>query len=121
MTPHEIRVSLFETKEQYLATKKEWAKTKNHTAQQHAIYNVLRGYEPTRGFTPITKQSRLDNGHRGAFADTCWPLSLHYGPKAWNKPREDLLKDTVGEVVSYLILEKAYELVKESTREVRND
>lgn len=42
------------SKEQYLLMKETWASTKEHSAAQIIIYNVLRGFTPSRGFTPLT-------------------------------------------------------------------
>jgi hypothetical protein len=55
--------SFFQSKEEYLAFKKQWAQLKGKTGADHILYNVLRGLEPSRGFTPITKASKLSNGH----------------------------------------------------------
>lgn len=82
--------NLFETKEQYLAFRKAWAATVNdpqakptleiqqvndrgsHYEQKHKrpgymlpahqlLFNILCGYKPYRGFTPITKHTKLKN------------------------------------------------------------
>ena len=134
MNPHEIRVSLYETQEQYLAVKKEWAKTKKHSALEHAAYNILRGYDPERGFTPITRKSRLDNGHGGVFFD--WSIDANIrrrmsdpemtiyksteGPyEEWVKiTHEEWFRDTFGDI-AFNTLEKAYAMVQ--FREKGND
>ena len=42
------------SKEQYLLMKETWASTKYHSAAEIIIYNALRGFTPSRGFTPLT-------------------------------------------------------------------
>jgi hypothetical protein len=49
-------------KDQLASVLAAWKQPKSHTASQHVIYNVLRGYEPKRGFTPITRPTKLANG-----------------------------------------------------------
>lgn len=61
--PLEIKHSLFETKEQYLAMRKEWAKWNEHTAAQHLLYAILRGSNWTKAFTRITNSKKIENGH----------------------------------------------------------
>jgi len=47
------------TKEQYEQVKSTWKQSKSHSAAEHLIYNVLRGFDPCRGFTPITSPNKL--------------------------------------------------------------
>ena len=57
----------FETKDQYLAFRKTWAKAaqdKVLTGAHHVLLNILRGHPVERGFTPITKTTKLQNGFR---------------------------------------------------------
>jgi hypothetical protein len=49
-------------KEQYLAAKEAWKKSHSKSSTDHIIYNIIRGLEPGRGFTPVTKPSKLANG-----------------------------------------------------------
>lgn len=119
MTPHEIRVSIYETKEQYLQLKKEWAKKKYHSAFEHTLYNILRGHDPDRGFTPITRQSRIDNGHYGAFYDQCRWRIYNILKSAVLPDMESTLKEMTNDVISFAILKRAYELVE--NWEIEND
>ena len=44
----------------------DWAKasqTKTLTGSHHVMYNLIRGHEATRGFSPITSKNKLLNGH----------------------------------------------------------
>ena len=57
----------FETKNQYLAFRAEWAKAAqegNLTAAHHVLLNILRGHPIDRGFAPITSKNKLMNGTR---------------------------------------------------------
>jgi hypothetical protein len=57
--------NLFDSKEQYLKFKKQWAKlakAKNLTSSMVIFYNVARGLAYFNGFTPITNKVKLDNG-----------------------------------------------------------
>jgi hypothetical protein len=56
------------TKEQYEQVKANWKQSKFHSASDHLIYNVLRGFNPSRGFTPITSTNKLTNGAHPAHA-----------------------------------------------------
>jgi hypothetical protein len=50
------------TKEQYLAAKAAWKLNKTPTAPELLTYNLLRGFPLERGFTPVTKPTKLANG-----------------------------------------------------------
>lgn len=53
------------TKSELNAFKKQWAtaaQSKTLLASHHVMYNLLRGYDQQRGFTPITNHNRLQNG-----------------------------------------------------------
>lgn len=51
-------------KEQYLAVKAAWKQIPeaHRSATEHIFYNVLRGFDPNRGFTPIKSEEKLRNG-----------------------------------------------------------
>jgi len=49
-------------KEEYLKLIAAWKTIPNRNAQYHILYNVLRGFDLKRGFSPIQKQSKLSNG-----------------------------------------------------------
>lgn len=62
-----MTTNTFETKEQYLAFRKAWAtaaQNKELTGAHHVLLNILRGHPVVRGFTPITKTTKLQNGFR---------------------------------------------------------
>ena len=62
-----IKETLFDDKEQYLRFKKLWAsavQTKYLGAQHHMLYNIVRGHDTSRGFTFVTKTTKLNNGFR---------------------------------------------------------
>lgn len=78
--------TFFNDKEHYLQFKAAWAKAVNDpdvqiTATHHLVYNLIRGYDATRGFTPITNVNKLSNGayinHGLYFARSA--LSMHIG------------------------------------------
>lgn len=60
----------FETKDQYLAFRAEWAKAAQNrewphlTGAHHVLLNILRGHPIDRGFAPITSKTKLLNGTR---------------------------------------------------------
>lgn len=57
--------TLFEDKEQYLRFKKLWAENCQYlSSKYHMLYNIVRGYDTSRGFTFVTKPSKLNNGFR---------------------------------------------------------
>ena len=65
-TTHEN--SIFTCKEHYLAFRAAWAKNVNDgsfqlTGAHHMLYNILRGRAFDKGFTPITRQTKLQNGY----------------------------------------------------------
>jgi hypothetical protein len=49
-------------KEEYLKLAAAWKTIPARTAEDHILYNVLRGFDLKRGFSPIQKQSKLSNG-----------------------------------------------------------
>ena len=69
-----MTTNTFETKDQYLAFRSAWAKAaqdKVLTGAHHVLLNILRGHPVERGFTPITKTTKLQNGFREISAGTC--------------------------------------------------
>lgn len=87
MTTHNTN---FNTKEEYLAFRKAWATAVNNgeeiSAEHHALYNILRGYPASRGFTPITNANKLRNGtpiNNGLYYAV---LLLRKMPERWLKP-----------------------------------
>jgi len=74
-------MKFFATKEDYLAFRAAWAKASQQGrlfASHHLMYNLIRGKNPERGFTPITKFTKLTNGHtvNGALVDAAWSLRM---------------------------------------------
>lgn len=72
----------FSTKEQYhqyRAVFKMLAKSRRLTASDMIIHNILRGRADDFGFTPLTKKSKVDNGHQSRFVQARWDL--------WNRLR----------------------------------
>jgi len=62
-----MTTNTFETKDQYLAFRSAWKKAaqeKKLTGAHHVLLNILRGHPVERGFTPITKTTKLQNGFR---------------------------------------------------------
>jgi hypothetical protein len=47
-------------KEQYITVIKTWKSKKEHTAEDHIVYNILRGKESALGFIAITDWGRLN-------------------------------------------------------------
>ena len=62
---------LIEDKEKFLEMQQAWKDHINSggeiSAEDHIMYNAIRGYPLDRGFTTTTKQAKLDSGHRTAF------------------------------------------------------
>lgn len=55
------------TKEEYLQLKEAWSKNTTHTAADMIIYNVLRGFESSRGFVPLTRPEKINSNHGDAW------------------------------------------------------
>jgi len=49
---------------QYQLAFRQLAHTKQATAVDHILYNLLRGKDLKRGFTPITNETKLNNNAR---------------------------------------------------------
>lgn len=68
MTTNQIenaKTLLFTDKEQYLRFKKLWAANCQYLpSKYHMLYNIVRGHDTSRGFTFVTKPSKLSNGFR---------------------------------------------------------
>ena len=68
MTTNKIenaKTLLFTDKEQYLRFKKLWAENCQYcSSKYHMLYNIVRGHDTSRGFTFVTKPSKLSNGFR---------------------------------------------------------
>ncbi len=50
------------SKEEYLSVVEAWNHIPNRTSTDHIIYNALRGHDLKRGFSPITSETKLQNG-----------------------------------------------------------
>jgi hypothetical protein len=73
--------NLFDNKENYLAFKKQWSKLAEQKALDSRMvmfYNVARGMDYWRGFTPITNKVKLENGQKPDRAITFALDSLDY-------------------------------------------
>lgn len=61
---NEAKTKLFDSKEEYLSAKAKWAsQSREVDYMDHVLYNLIRGLPADRGYTPITKESRLNAGH----------------------------------------------------------
>jgi hypothetical protein len=79
----------FNSKEQYLqyrAVHKTLAHNRCLTASDMIIHNILRGRPEDFGFTPLTKKTKLENGHQSKFVHARWDL--------WNRLRNWKSKKT---------------------------
>ena len=51
-------------KEEYLSAITAWKHPGYHREScDHIIYNLIRGHDPKRGFTPLHNPGKLSNGH----------------------------------------------------------
>jgi hypothetical protein len=104
-------------KEQYQALKAAWKNKQNHSASEMIAYNILRGFDAKRGFTPTTNQKKLINGRAEwhAFQQATWYLKLILKPSS-NAPiqeqREKQFKDSYGIPYSKETAEKMLELLQ---------
>lgn len=60
-----VHSHLFSSREEYIAFRTAWsklAKEKKLTSAMILFYNVVRGKDTNRGFTPIQRPSKLSNG-----------------------------------------------------------
>ncbi len=68
------------SKEEFLSVAVAWNTIPNKDAADHILYNALRGHDLKRGFSPITKPLKLDNGmspwksYDGAKFNAFWQL-----------------------------------------------
>lgn len=49
-------------KEEYIKVKAAWNQIPNRNAEDHIIYNALRGHDLKRGFAPTTTERKLQGG-----------------------------------------------------------
>lgn len=62
------KIYFIESKEQYLEAVKAWKKYINEnryiapTSSQLLLYNIIKSQPWNKGFSPVTKKSKLDNG-----------------------------------------------------------
>ena len=75
-------MTIFDTKEQYLAFRTAWAKAaqaKVLTVEHMVLYNLIRNKPIHRGFTPVTNTNKLLNGMaiNGALCEACWRLNQY--------------------------------------------
>ena len=63
--------SIFNSKEQYFAFRNAWKAAAGQKkrksgwlqAEHHILFNILCGRSPERGFTPVTRKTKLQSGH----------------------------------------------------------
>lgn len=55
------------TKEQFVTIKKSWADKESHSAEDHIIYNAIRGLPLDRGFTPLTLPHKISSNNCDAW------------------------------------------------------
>ena len=87
---------------------------KQHSAAEHVIYNILRGYPANRGFTPITNKNKLNNGQLADQGFDAAKQDIEFGIK-YSKDGSYLkrLEVTFGEgIVTDDILKQIQEMVK---------
>lgn len=118
-------------KDQYLNVLAAWKQTKDHKAADHIIYNVLRGFDPKRGFSPITKATKLANGAQewGGYGDALYgarSMARSYCIPSYTFPNEErrpvwitredtrlkMLQTTFGIEFTLELLNKLQELIK---------
>lgn len=78
-------------KEEYIKVKAAWNQIPNRTAEDHIIYNALRGHDLKRGFAPTTSDRKLTNGksewdgYDTAMSNAHWRLRAEPANK-WDTP-----------------------------------
>jgi hypothetical protein len=50
------------SKEEFQNLKTIWKKKDSHSSHEMVAYNLLRGFDASRGFSPITNPRKLANG-----------------------------------------------------------
>ena len=71
--------------------KAAWARNKTVTTDQILLYNLLRGVDKYRGFTPVTNKVKLANGAAPYYSYTLAKSSLTWKVSKYTLPA-DLLK-----------------------------
>ena len=107
-----------ETKEQYLAICIAWKKFVNEggtvNGSHMLLYNILRSRPYDKGFTPITKPIKLQNGMNPwtGFKDAAWRIRA---AAVYGSGLETLLKP-FGETLNREDIKRAWELIKDDAR-----
>ena len=71
------------SKEEYLNVIAAWNKISNRDTTDHIFYNVLRGHDPKRGFSPVQSPIKLANGQtpwlafEQAKSSAVWQIRSH--------------------------------------------
>lgn len=73
----------FDSKERHIKFRQAFTSMQHHhelKAQHFVLWNIIRGLTPHRGFTPIRRSIRIDNGHApyGAFHEAVRQLTLTF-------------------------------------------
>jgi len=99
-------------KNEFLVIKDCFKKAEHCRAFHYLIYNVIRGADMSKGFTPVTSQNKLDNGltanhalisaKRAALYWLCRPDALQkiFGPTL----TEDHCKE-ISRIINYATIE----------------
>lgn len=88
------KTQFWASKEAYLAFKKQWAKLaqeKKISSRDILFYNIVRGKKMRNGFTPITKEVKLNNGAKPEQAFEWATYSLRYLLKPPHKYAQESL------------------------------
>jgi len=107
-----------ETKEQHIAICTAWKKFVNEGGTMNGshmlLYNILRSRPYDKGFTPITKPVKLQNGMNPwtGFRDAAWRIRA---AAVYGSGLEALLKP-FGETINKEVIDRAWAAIKDDQR-----
>lgn len=102
-----ISTRVFYSKEKYLAFREKWryaATNMGMSAEQHMLYNIIRGRDPQYGFTPLQRHSNIKGqGTINTGAYQTWQVlhfmksSLGYKSTTYWRERADRMVEPFGD------------------------
>jgi hypothetical protein len=83
---------------QYQEAFRQLSRSKQATVEDHILYNLIRGKDLKRGFTPITSEKKL-NAH---YSKNAWlAFDAACNNLAWNiRSKHSTFKDRYGETIT---------------------
>jgi len=102
-------------KEVFLKMVESWKKFKEPKACHMMLYNIIRSKPFDRGFSPVTKKSKLENGHYAWYSLKEAARQIMFAKSFSGSYLKNLI-EPFGETINKEVIDQAWELIKNDPR-----